>query len=115
MFGWEARAGSEPVATSGSPPQMGSTRGWGSSVGDVVVGGETKFIGRVAEPPSTGFPSPQHRLLTFGIAGESSTRDGRSLVPLIGTGDSVPARPSVGAGDSTTRHGWFFDAAHRHR
>ena len=69
------------------------------------MGGETKFIGRVAEPPSTGFPPPQHRLLTFGIAGESSTRDGRSFVPLIGTGDVVPARSSVVSGDSTTRHG----------
>ena len=72
------------------------------------MGGETKFIGRVAEPPSTGFPPPQHRLLTFGIAGESSTRDGRSFVPLIGTGDVVPARSSVGSGDSTTRHGRFL-------
>ena len=72
------------------------------------MGGETKFIGRVAEPPSTGFPPPQHRLLTFGIAGESSTRDGRSFVPLIGTGDVVPARSFVGSGDFTTRHGRFL-------
>ena len=72
------------------------------------MGGETKFIGRVAEPPSTGFPPPQHRLLTFGIAGESSTRDGRSFVPLIGTGDVVPAWSPVGSGDSTTRHGRFL-------
>ena len=72
------------------------------------MGGETKFIGRVAEPPSTGFPPPQHRLLTFSIAGESSTRDGRSLVPVIGTGDVVPARSSVGSGDSTTRRGRFL-------
>ena len=69
------------------------------------MGGETKFIGRVAEPPSTGFPRPQHRLLSFGIAGESSTRDGRSFVPLIGTRDVVPAWSSAGSGDSTTRHG----------
>ena len=69
------------------------------------MGGESKFIGRVAEPPSTGFPPPQHRLLTFGIAGESSTRDGQSFVPLIGTEDVVPARSFVGYGDSTTRHG----------
>ena len=69
------------------------------------MGGETKFIGRVAEPPSTGFPPPQHRLLTFSSAGESSTRDGRSFVPLIGSGDVVPARSSVGSGYSKTRHG----------
>ena len=72
------------------------------------MGGEIKSIGRVAEPPSTGFPPPQHRLLTFGIAGESSNRDGRSFVPLIGTGDSVLVRSSVGSRDSTTRHGRFL-------
>ena len=72
------------------------------------MGGETKIIGRVAEPPSTGFPPPQNGWLTFGIAGESSTRDGKSFVPLIGTGDVVPARSSVGSGDSTTRQGRFL-------
>ena len=69
------------------------------------MGGETRFIGRVPEPPSTGFPPPpQHNLLTFGIAGESSTRDGRSFVPLIGTRDVGLARSFVGSGDSATRH-----------
>ena len=72
------------------------------------MGEETKFIGRVAKPPSTGFPPAQHRLLTFGIAGEPSTRDGRSFVPLIGAEDVVPAWSSVGSGDSTTRHGRFL-------
>ena len=72
------------------------------------MGAETKFIGRVAEPPSSGFPPPQHRLLTFSIAGETSTRDGRSLVPLVGTEDVVPAQSSVGSRDSTTRHRRFL-------
>ena len=57
------------------PQRLGNASGCSSSSGEVVEGGETKFIGRVAEPPSTGFSPPQHRTLTLCTAGDSSTRD----------------------------------------
>ena len=77
--------------------------------------GEIKFIWRVADPPCTRFPSPQHRLLTFGIAEKSSTRDGRSFDAThrhwrCSTGPVLRRLRRV---HDKTRA--VFDAAHRHR
>ena len=77
ISGSGAKTGSAPDAAPRAAPHPGNARGWGFSIWDIVVGGgETKFVGKVAQPPSTGLSPPELRLLTICTVGESSTWDG---------------------------------------
>ena len=105
------------------PPKLGSTSGVGSSIGNVVEGGETKLIGRVAEPLSAGFSPPKELIVKlrhrrrivhqgWAIFRATHRHRGRSTSPVISRPrrfkDKTPAvfvLPLTGTRDtSTTMH-----------